>query len=128
VRKIKNGFTLIEIIIVIVLLGILAGIAYPKYLDLRDEAHIRKDELVISNWRVGVQMFFVKYKRFPNTREELESCLEGGLPNGWEIYADRDITFSDVLIRCDGLPSNSESYATWIYSSTDGSFIKSDSH
>ncbi len=34
----QRGFTLIEIIMVIVLLGIIAAIAIPKYVDLRTEA------------------------------------------------------------------------------------------
>ena len=34
----QRGFTLIEIIMVIVLLGIIAAIAIPKYIDLREDA------------------------------------------------------------------------------------------
>lgn len=35
----EKGFTLIEIIVVIVMLGILAAVAVPKYMDLTTEAH-----------------------------------------------------------------------------------------
>ena len=34
----KNGFTLIEIVMVLVLLGILAAVAVPKYFDLQEKA------------------------------------------------------------------------------------------
>lgn len=40
-KKKKNGFTLIEVIAVLVLLGILAAVAVPKYLDLSENAKER---------------------------------------------------------------------------------------
>jgi MSHA pilin protein MshA len=41
VLKNQKGFTLIEIIAVLVILGILAAIAIPKYLDLQNQANNR---------------------------------------------------------------------------------------
>lgn len=38
VRKNAKGFTLIELIIIIIILGILAAVAIPKYLDVRQQA------------------------------------------------------------------------------------------
>lgn len=38
IRKDAKGFTLIELIIIIIILGILAAVAIPKYLDIRQQA------------------------------------------------------------------------------------------
>ena len=37
-RAVQKGFTLIELVVVIVVLGILAATAVPKFMDLSDEA------------------------------------------------------------------------------------------
>jgi prepilin-type N-terminal cleavage/methylation domain-containing protein len=48
VRKNQKGFTLIEIIAVLVILGILAAVAIPKYIDMREDA-IKKAVVGVSS-------------------------------------------------------------------------------
>ena len=53
----KNGFTLIELIIVMVILGIMAAVAVPRYLDSISNAEEAAEDAVISSIRAGLKQY-----------------------------------------------------------------------
>ena len=58
----RKGFTLIELIMVIVLLGLLAIVAIPKYYDLQQDAKLASDKGVVGAVRSGLYTYFAKNK------------------------------------------------------------------
>ena len=56
-KKLNKGFTLIELIIVMVILGIMAAIAVPRYLDSIENAEASAEDAVISAIRAGLKQY-----------------------------------------------------------------------
>ena len=54
-KKRQQGFTLIELVVVIVLLGILAVIALPRFINLSDDAHLGTVEGTAAALKIGVK-------------------------------------------------------------------------
>jgi MSHA pilin protein MshA len=56
----QGGFTLIEIVMVIVLLGVLAAIAIPKYVDLKKDAQNATADGIVASMSSGAAIGYAK--------------------------------------------------------------------
>ena len=68
----KAGFTLIELMIVVVILGLLATIIMPRILNRPEQARRVKAKIDIRNIESALALFKTDTGRFPTTSEGLE--------------------------------------------------------
>lgn len=87
-QRAKQGFTLIELIMVIVLLGILAAVAAPKFADLSTEAEEAAAGGVFAAAQSAASINFAanragKGLTLITSGATLAGALDGGAPDGW---------------------------------------------
>ena len=89
-RRIKNnnsGFTLIELMFVIVILGILAGLIIPRIMGRPEEAKQLKAKMQIESLETTLKLYKLDNGMYPDTEQGLQALIEqpetGALPKNW---------------------------------------------
>ncbi|MDD3517177.1 MAG: type II secretion system major pseudopilin GspG [Chromatiales bacterium] len=71
-----RGFTLIEILVVLVILGLLAGLVGPQVVRYLGGAKSDTAKLQVEQYAAGLDAFYLEVGRYPNTQEGLKALVE----------------------------------------------------
>jgi len=89
----QAGFTLIEIMVVVVILGILAALVVPRVLDRPDQARAVAARQDVSGIMQALKLYRLDNGRYPTTEQGLRALVErpatGQVPPNWKQYLDR---------------------------------------
>jgi general secretion pathway protein G len=91
----QSGFTLIEIMVVVVIMGILAALIVPKLMGRTDDARIIAAKQDIATVMQGLKLYKLDNQRYPTTDQGLQALISkpttGPVANGWKTggYLDK---------------------------------------
>lgn len=128
----RDGFTLIELVVVVLILGILAGVAAPKFISKSSETKEAAVKQTLSVVRSAIEMFRAETGSFPTATtgndfvNQLLPYLRGATFPASPILDDNTknrLVGIDTGAATSPLQGEASPTTGWRYRTTDGSFI-----
>jgi general secretion pathway protein G len=89
----SRGFTLIELMVVLVIIGVLAALIVPNVLNRADDARVTAARTDISNLMQALKLYRLDNQNFPSTEQGLSALVTkpsvGNVPLNWKPYVDK---------------------------------------
>ena len=114
----ERGFTLIELVVVLAILGILISLAVPRYLGVRKKAYKAEADNLLQEVMTLQWAYYQQYNSFDTTGASIGFVMPGG--SHWNAPAISGT--NPITITMTGtLPPLTNSDSVWITLSSDGS-------
>lgn len=88
----SHGFTLIELMVVLLIIGILAALVVPNVLDRADDARQTAAEADVNNLMQALKLYRLDNQRYSTNEQGLQSLRKkpsvGPEPKNWRPYLD----------------------------------------
>lgn len=83
-RRQQSGFTMIELLVVMVILGLLGALVAPNFFNQAGKARVKTTRLQITNLSTALDAMALDTGRYPNSQEGLEALLDP--PSGMDMW------------------------------------------
>jgi general secretion pathway protein G len=86
-RPLASGFTILELLLVLVILAVLAGIVGSRFVGQSQSAKIKAAKTQIENFKLALNRFEIDMGRFPSSSEGLKALIErptGDKAKAWQ--------------------------------------------
>ena len=83
IRSGQRGFTLLEVMVVVVILGILAVLVVPKIISRPDDARVVAAKQDIASLMQALKLYRLDNQRYPTTEQGLQALVVRAITARW---------------------------------------------
>ena len=89
----SRGFTLIELMVVLVIIGVLAALIVPNMIDRAEDARVTAARTDVNNLMQALKLYKLDNQAYPTTEQGLQALVNkpttGPTPPNWKPYLDK---------------------------------------
>ena len=82
-RRGEGGFTLVEILVVITIIGLIMALVGPRVLNYLSESKAKAAKIQIESFASALDLYYLDLGRYPTTNEGLAALAQGNNAPGW---------------------------------------------